>query len=210
MTRQKDQKKLGTWNHDKSGINVDYFIRHTTFYATVLGEELSAPEADVLRAKVMDKLEHWMQMDWHAVMQVQVEDHEGDTYREEPEGDGLYCKIKRFYLSRSPAGNVMEVDWDVDEAHRKAKMKRRGSEGYRGRDDGLQLARLPLGAPYKLSEGNWLLDYSEETWRACEEIIKALGKMKKQLRDLVKTRAGIAKLAAGGSKYLMLGDGKAK
>lgn len=200
-------KKLGSWTHDKSGITVDYFINGTRFECTVLEEKLDAPEAAVLRHKAMDKLEHWMTMEWFPIMEVEVSDDGQHSYSDEPEGDAISIKVKRYWLSRSPAGRVVRCDWDVDEEHRKAQMA-----SYGGSD--LQLTRLPLKAPFRGS-GRYgrtdgvMIDYTEELWDTVQRMIKALSQMRSELAKLFKNKDGIAKLQAGGSRFL-LGEGKKK
>lgn len=205
-------KKLGSWTHEKSGITVDYFINGTRFECTVLEQKLNAPEAAVLRHQVMDRLEHWMSMEWFPIINVEVSDEGagGANYRDEPTGDGLSIKVRRFYLSRSPAGQVMQCGWDVDEEHRKAKMST-----YGGSD--IALTRLPLKAPFSCSgrgyrsDSGYLMDFTPELWATLVEMIQSLGKMRVQLAKLFKTRDGVAKLQAGRSTLLGAGDsGKAK
>lgn len=199
MTNKIKSKKIGTWHHDKTGIDIDYFLEGTLFKAIVLEETLSAPEASVLRAKVDDKLNHWLTLEWHAVIEIEVEADSG-YYRTRVEGDGLTLKIGRYYLSRSPAGDIKRVGWDVDESHRKAKM---GNYD----DRSLKLTRLPLGAPFQIErENHWLIDYDENAWNALESIIRGIGQLRRNISDLVKSKDGVKKLVSAGAKVLMLSD----
>ncbi len=196
------KKKLGSWTHEASGITIDYFIEGTRFVCVCLEETVSAPEASVLRAQVFDRIEHWMTMEWFPVIEIEVDDNNCSSYRDEPEGDAVSVKAKRFYISRSPAGRVKRVEWDVEEVHRKAKMR-----DYGGSE--LQLTRLPLKCPLVQGRGDGtLIDYNEEAWEALQQIIKAIGQIREQVGKMIKTKAGIEKLSAAGTRVLMLGTGK--
>lgn len=204
----KDSKrKLGEWTHEKSGITVPYFLSGTRFVCTVLEVQLDAPEAAVLRDKVMDRLEHWMTMEWFPVIHVECNGDGRSSYREEPEGEEIALKVRRFYLSRSPAGRVMSVEWECDESHRKAKMRSFNNAE-------MELTRLPLKAPFPLSKRreqghiSVLIDYDEAVWESLARIIEGVAKLRIAISELVKDKHGIAKLVSGGEKLLMLGSGK--
>jgi hypothetical protein len=200
-------KRVGEWAHPTSGIVTEYFLEDTKFVCVVLEERLSAPEASVLRAKVEDKLDHWLTMEWFPVMEIEVEDKSPGSYRDEPKGDGLAIGVRRYFLSRSPAGKVYQCDWDVDEIHRKAKMTGYGN-GYNryGNNDTMALTRLPLAAPLKLGEEKTMIDYTEEAWAGCQEIIKGLGIMRARLSKLIRSREGLRRLTSGGAKLLTEGN----
>jgi hypothetical protein len=200
-------RKLGQWEHEKSGIVIEYFIEHTTFKCTVLEEKLEAPDATVLQHKAFDKIEHWMNMTWHPVIDVTCAEGERRySYRDEPEGESsasVKIEANRFWLSRSPAGRMVMVEWDVEEEHRKAKL-----EKYGGTD--IQLTRLPLKAPFKFKEdsdhkngGRWLIDYDESIWSAIEQMIEAINSMRKNLVAMFKTKEGVTQLQSAGARLLL-------
>jgi hypothetical protein len=167
----KNLRKLGQWEHEKSGMIVEYFIEHTTFKCTVLEEKLEAPDVNVLKHQAFDRLEHWMKMEWFPVIDVTCAEESSrsryyDNDEREDEGQAsITIKATRFWLSRSPAGRVVQCDYDVEPEHRKAKL-----EKYGGTD--IQLTRLPLAAPFKFkgedaeckNGGRWLMDYDEHVW----------------------------------------------
>lgn len=200
---EKKAKRVGTWDHSNSGIVVEYFLEGTKFVCVVLEEKLSAPEASVLKDKAMDRLEHWIKMEWHPVMVIEVEDKSPGGYRDEPQGDGLAIGVKRFYLSRSPAGRVYECDWDVDEIHRKAKMTVYSCGRYDRNE--MTLTKLPLCAPYKINDDRTMIDYSDEVWAAVQGLIVGLGEMRVKLGKLIRSRDGFSLLVQGGTKLLSAG-----
>jgi len=186
------QKKVGTIEHAKANISVDFFLRGTQFVATVLEKEFTAPDASVLRHKVNEHIEHWLNLNWHPVIEVDVS---GSRYSGDSDNE-VKIDFKRYYLSVGPAGGLATVDWDVDESHRKAKCE------WSRRDDWRKLVKWPLEAPLEVGD-EWLLPYSEETWSALENISDGIGKLKKAIRALISTRAGVAKLQSTGGKLLL-------
>jgi hypothetical protein len=201
-------RKVGMISHEKSGIEIEYFINGTQFECTVLEEKLTASEASVLRHMVVDKLEHWMNLEWFPIMEITCEEKKYDSYRNEgPDIEaGIQLGARRYWLSRSPAGNVVRVDWDVDEEHRKAKMENFGQKD-------LKLTRLPLKAPFQRNSSRWssgsqewMIDYTKEKWDTVTRMIEAIQQMHSQMAKLFKSREGIAKLESVGLK--LLGPGK--
>ena len=205
----KNLRKLGQWEHEKSGMVVEYFIEHTTFRCTVLEEKLEAPDVNVLKHKAFDRLEHWMKMEWFAVIDVTCAEEASrsryyDSDEREDEGQAsITIKATRFWLSRSPAGRVVQCEYDVEPEHRKAKL-----EKYGGTD--IQLTRLPLGAPFKFkgedseckNGGRWLIDYDETIWETIQQMITAIKGMRRNLVGMFKSKDGIVQLQAAGAKLL--------
>lgn len=196
-------RKVDTFIHEKSGIEVDCFANGTIFECTVLEERMTSPEASMLRHKVFDKLEHWMQMEWHPIIEVSCMGPSSGRWSEPTEGKaGITLSIERYWLSRSPAGRVMKVDWETDEEHRKAKMRKMDQSD-------LQLTKLPLKAPFRKSdryENEWLLNYDESLWATLEKMLFSIQEMQTGLARLFKSREGILKLQSTGVK--LLGAGK--
>jgi hypothetical protein len=188
-------KKVGTVIHAKSGITVDFFLRGTAFFAVVLEKELTAPDASVLRHKIETRIEHWLKLEWHPVIEVET----GGGYRSDE--DTVQMSFKRYYLSIGPAGSIATVDWDVDEAHRKAK----ANWNSRDRDEWKRLVKWPLEAPIKTGSDQWTMAYSEETWHALEEIQNGIKSLRKAIIDLVSIRKGVEKLTQGGGRLLLKG-----
>lgn len=205
-----NKRKVDTFVHEKSGIEIECFAEGTRFMCTVLEEEMSEGDASVLRHRVFDKLEHWMKMEWHGIIEVSCEKDEKNYYYRDDRPDlegSIKLTAKRYYLSRSPAGRVVKCDWETDEEHRKAKLEKFG-----GAD--LQLTRLPLKAPFNTTTSRrddpvWLLNYDESLWATIEGMIESLHQMRERLNRMFKTKDGILQLQGAGQK-LLLGPGKAK
>lgn len=187
---------------------VEYFIEHTTFKCTVLEERIEAPDVKILQHKAFDRLEHWMKMEWFAVIDVTCAEDigryfsSGDAQEDEDEAQ-ITIKARRFWLSRSPAGRVVQCEYDVEPEHRKAKL-----EKYGGTD--IQLTRLPLGAPFKFkgedaeckNGGRWLIDYDDTIWETIQQMIEAIKNMRRNLIGMFKSKDGIVRLQAAGAKLL--------
>ncbi len=185
-------KKIGEVVHNKSGITIEYFLDGTQFVATVFEAQLSAPDASILRHKIHDRIEHWMTLEWHPVIEVEF----GSRYRD----DELKLKYDRYYLSKGPAGAIVKVEWEVDESHRKAKANWLSED--RGSTRELKLTTFPLTAPLVWGDGH-LLPYSDNVWDSLVSIEGAIETLKKKLKDLITTKSGIAKLEKGGSGLLL-------
>jgi hypothetical protein len=173
-------KKVDDIVHHKSGITVPFFLDKTTFYCDCLEKRFSAPDASVLEAQVLDYIEHWMNLDWHPVINVECSDSDGWGSSKKT---GVWLEVKRVYLSRSPVGLVLECPWDVDPEHRKA-----SCHGVSERS--LKLTRLPLVAPLKIGRTNTWMDYTEEKWNALQSIAKGIDQLSAMLVKLITTRDG--------------------
>lgn len=185
-------KKVETFTHFKTGYEIDIFLDGTQFIAETNGEKFKANNAAEVRKQVDDFLDHWLTMAWHPVIEVEIERSHGG-YRDEIDKHSVEVGTSRYYVSRSPAGKVWWVDWDVDEKHRKAKMSP-WANGY-SRDDRIaKTICIPLGAPLKLEEGKMMIDYDDNLWDNLEGIKKMIGQLSKKLTDLCGTREGIKKL----------------
>lgn len=203
-----NKRKVDTFIHEKSGIEIDCFAEGTRFTCMVLEEEMTDSDASVLRHRVFDKLEHWMTMTWYGIIEVSCEKEERNYYRDEtPELEGtIKLTAKRYYLSRSPAGRVVKCDWETDEEHRKAKLEKFG-----GAD--LQLTRLPLKAPFNTTTTRrddpvWLLNYDDQLWATIEGMIEAIHQMRERLNKMFKTKDGVLLLQSAGMKLLAAPGGK--
>lgn len=178
-------KKVGDIEHPKSGISVPFYLDGTKFTCTCLERIFSAPDANTLRAQVLDHIEHWMVLDWHPVIFVEYADSDGWGGSKKT---GLWIDFKRVFLSRSPAGKVLSCPWEVEEAHRKAVC------GPVLNAKELTLASLPLGAPLMASRGQVWIDYSEDRWRSLERIKEGIGKLSEMISTLISTSKGNAVL----------------
>lgn len=202
MTKQKGDRKVRTWSHPRSGLSADIYLRETRFVALFLEKTFEAPDVRMLEKKMSDYAEHWIQMEWYPVIEVEIDD-DRHSYRGEITKEGLAFGFKRFYLSQSPVGEIFSVGWDVETAHRKASMESWGG-GYRHHDNystKIKLIGLPLGAPLKKDAG-WLLDYNETLWLGFVGIRDGLMQLRKRLREMVGTREGLKQLMKGGKLLL--------
>lgn len=178
-------KKAGEIEHARSGITVPVFLDKMTFHCTCLEQRFTAPDAKILEASVKDFIDHWLTLDWHPMILVESATNDGWGNSKKV---GLWLTCKRVYLSRSPAGQMLEVGWDVEEMHRKALC----GPMHSGRE--LRLSTLPLGAPLKVGPSTTWMDYSETKWIALRTIIDGIEKLAEHLSELVTTREGNAKL----------------
>lgn len=192
--------------HEKSGVSVDYYLTGTKFTARVLERDLEAPEAAVLKAKAMDRLEHWVTLEWHPIIHASVKNADRWSHRNDPNGDGIEVRARRFYISRTPGGEIWEVDWDIEEVHRKASM----SPG-----KNVQLLRnstFPLSVPLPLTSQDssdsrgiqeTLLAYNEDVWASLQSLIEGIGKLRLVLSNLIRTKEGFAKMTHTGHNLLL-------
>jgi hypothetical protein len=187
------QRKIGTISHAESGIEVDYFLRGTRFVARVLEEEVSAPEAAILTREVRDRLDHWLKMDWYPIIETEIE----TRWQERKESANVEIKIRRYWLSRSPAGLLRTCEWEVDEVHRKAKMNR--FESCRE----LNLTKLPLGVPLTLRSGKTMIDYDDQLWRNLLGIVASIRAIRERLQTLLTSKAGIAQIGRAKGALLL-------
>jgi len=195
MTPKNKLKKVGEVNHPKSGIIIPYYLDGTQFVATVFETQMKAPDASILVEKIRERIEHWITLEWHPVIEVKV----SNGYS----GDNLSLEFERYYLSKGPAGSVLECSWEVDEVHRKAKakwMEERECHEFR-------LTDLPLRAPLTMRGGH-ILPYSEQVWETLNKLQANIEHLKKQINDLITTKAGILKLERASESVLLLGSGK--
>jgi len=204
--KQKGDRKVQTWTHPRSGLSADIFLRGTSFVALFLEEMFEAPDVAMLRKKLSDKAEHWIEMKWYPMLQVEIQ-AETHRYRGDLPKEGVEFGYKRFFLSQSPTGEIFSVDWDVDPEHRKAQMESWGG-GYRNYESyarKIKLAGLPLNAPLKKSDDEWLMDYSEELWQGFRQINKGIHDLRRRLREIVGTKQGLQQLlkARDGSQLLL-------
>lgn len=194
--------------HEKSGCETIIYLSGTDFVALLLEEWHSAPDIGTLRKKLRDRAEVHVSMKWFPVMEVTIEESgRSYTYRNgAAEGEAVSFKSERYYLGTSNAGELFKVEWEVDESHRKAQMQSLGG-GYERRGSStnkqLKLVALPLTAPLKQSDGNYLIAYDESVWEKGEQIIEGINALRQQIKTLFQTKAGIAKLLSGGGIMLM-------
>lgn len=205
MVRQKGDKKVQTWTHSRSGLSADIFLRGTSFRALFLEKMFDAPDVSILRKQLSDYAEHWIKMEWHPIIEIEM--GEPSNYRSEIQREGIEFGCKRYYLSVSPAGEVFEVGWDVAVSHRKAKMNSLGGSSYSRRGRGfnaeIRLAGLPLGAPMKNGD-NWMMDHDETLWAAFQQITEGIYALRKKLKQLVGTNEGIKQLKDGANARQLL------
>ena len=192
----KGQKKLGTIKHEKSGIEVDYYLEGVHFIATVFEEKLREPNASILRNRVLERIDCWLSFEWMPIIKIEIGD--GGYFRSRSD-DGISFEHERFYIAKGPAGTIVKVDWDVDEEHRKAKCTW-------GSDSILKLTQFPFTAPLETRDG-WLVPYTPEAWQAIADIKKGIKTLKRRLEEILTTREGIKKLIAGGAR-LLITEGK--
>ena len=212
MIKKGGDKKVEEWTHSRSGLQTTIYLRFTEFVATILQREFKAPNIAILRSQMADYCEHWITMKWYGIIEIEVDSHR-DSYRNTPQGAKLEFACKRFWVSKSPAGEFFRCQWDVDPDHRKAKMENYGvSVGYGrryGKDhDMLKIVGLPLKAPLELDRGNYLLDYTEELWTRFQGLITGIEAMQKTITSLVSSRAGIEQLLAGTGAQILLTQGE--
>ncbi len=202
--RMKGDRKVETYKHPRSGLSADIYLRGTKFIALFLEEMFDAPDVALLRKKLSDKAEHWIEMQWYPVIEIEI-DEDQHSYRGELPKEGIEFGCKRFLLSQSPVGEVLAVDWDVDPEHRKAQMESWGG-GYHNSDYGrkIRLTGLPLKAPLKKNDNEWLMDYNEDLWRGFNEITKGIYQLKKRLREIVGTKQGLQQLINTDGRQLLL------
>lgn len=179
-------KKVIDIEHPKSGVVVTCYLDKTRFTCTVLERTFVASDVSVLKTQVLDFLDHWLTLEWFPVIRVEHSSSDGWGGGKKT---GLWLTTERMFLSRSPAGKVLRVGWDVDPAHRKALC---GSS-----DSAFNLASLPLGAPFKLGPSVTWMDYTESTWNSLQAIRDGIDRASAKLSDLVSTREGNMQLEAG-------------
>lgn len=217
MIKKTGDKKVEEWTHVRSGLETVIYLRGTDFAATILSRAFEAPNIAILRSQMADYCEHWITMEWFGLIEIDL-DNDNHSFRNDPEGATITFKHKRFWVSKSPAGEFFSCPWEVDEEHRKAKMEKYGvSGGYHRRyhhdntrHDMLTIIGLPLGAPLEKERGTYLLDYTEELWQRFEGLVAGIEAMQRTIKDLVSTRKGLAQLLTGGGDKLLLKGGKRK
>lgn len=189
-------KKVGEITHIRSGIAVSFFLDKTNFVCSWSERHFSAPDAKTLEARVLDAIEHSLQLEWYPVICVDaaVNDGWGSSKK-----TGLWLTMERMYLSRSPTGMVLRCAWDIEPAHRKAVC---GSMSERE----LRLASLPLGAPLKIGLAKTWMDYTEAKWQNLMEIQAGIDRISETLRQLLTTSAGNAQLES--PEFLLPGAGE--
>lgn len=208
MIKKGGDKKVEEWTHDRSGLQATVYLRFTEFVATILGREFKAPNIAILRSQMADYCEHWITMEWFGIIELNV-DSDRHSYRDDPEGAKLEFACKRFWVSKSPAGEFFRCEWDVDKDHRKAKMERYGVSGSYGRrynedrHNMLKIVGLPLKAPLEIEGGNYLLDYTEDLWTRFQGLITGIEAMQKMINSLVSSRAGIEQLLSGNAQLTL-------
>jgi hypothetical protein len=204
--KEKGDRKVDTWYHQKSGMSCDICIRGVTFYAHFLEHLFQAPDATILKRELTDYAEHWLDMVWHGVIEIDIDKENYSGYSRD-NGEKVSLDLDRYYLSISPAGKSFKVSWDTDEDYRKADMEaytdlyRGGGYGNDDKGDKLIIIGLPLKAPVKLKNGNYLLPYEEATWIALKEIESGIVNMRKKLKELVSTKAGVRQLLEAGAGF---------
>lgn len=203
-------KKVEDWKHEKSGCETIIYLSGTDFVANLLAEWFSAPDIGTLRKKLRARAEVHYSMEWFPVMEVTIEESgRSHSYRDSgAEGEAVSFKSERYWLGMSNAGEIFRCDWEVDESHRKAQMETIGG-GYSRRGSGketkaLKLVKLPLTAPLKQSDGNYVIAYDEAVWDKGEQIIEGIHALRQQIKTLFQTKAGIEKLLTGGGDGLLL------
>lgn len=209
IKQTKSDKKVEVWTHERAGLETTVYLSGTQFYANLLERDFRAPDIALLRKQLRDYAEVQISLEWYPILEVSTEAERG--YRS-TEGVSITFKFERYFLGRSNGGEVFQVDWETDPEHRKAKMSSI-SDGRYGRhsshDRELKLTKLPLGAPFKKQAGEYLIDYDEDLWEACERIEKGIEAINGQILALFATKQGLAMLLSGvGSNALLLGDAK--
>lgn len=203
MIKSKGDKKVQNWEHLRSGLGCGIYLRGTKFAATFLEKEFEAPDINIIQNQLRDYAEHWITMEWFPVIEIEIEAGEG-RYRSDPVGETVSLNCKRFYLSLSPAGEIFEVEWDVDADHRKAKMTNYGRYSSE-----LKLTGLPLRAPLKTGRGEkYLMDYTNDLWDKFEQIARGILALRETLHKLVSTKQGISQLLKRSGEKLLLGTSK--
>lgn len=209
MIKQHGDKKVQDWTHPRSGLETCIYLRGTQFVATLLEEEFRAPDVAMLRKKLSDKAEHWIEMDWYPIIEVRIGEA-GRHYRDDGEGESIEFSRSRFFISQSPAGEIFKCEWEVAPSHRKARM-----DSYGNAKD-IKLIGLPLDAPLKIEArysdgGKYLIDYNEALWVEFDRITENIFRLKKRLKEIVSTNQGLTfLLESAGSDVLQLQDAKTK
>lgn len=195
-------KKVDEFTHHLSGETVEIRLEGTTFAATVCGERITSPVAAEVKSKARDLLDHWVEMKWFPVIELEVD--EPSTYGGNRSAT-IKMEFKRFHVSRTNLGTLYEVEWECDEVHRRSQM-RTIRTGHHGEKITAGL-KLPLAAPLHWNGEKVWVDYSEELWASLNGIAEGIHQMRLLLSDLMKTRKGLAKLAGAGSGVLLLEGG---
>lgn len=204
MIKNKGDKKVETWEHARSGLTTDIYLRGCRFVAVLLETPFDAPDINIIRHEMADYAEHWITMKWHPIIEVEAGGSSG--YRSS--GEGVKINYTRFYISQSPAGHFFKVSWEVDEDHRKAEMSSfRTGRGRYGDDrtEKLNLVKLPLTAPLQQdSDEKYWIAYSEAIWVRLKGIDEGIQRLRKAITELISTRKGVELLIAGAGAQLML------
>lgn len=219
MPKEKGDRKVETWKH-RSGMEADIYLRGTRFVALFLERDYSAPEVATLRRALQDAAEHWMQLEWFGVIEIEVEDADGAKVRRDYDdvcGAELEFKRNRYWITQSPAGRVYRCAWEVAEAHRKAHLEPLSDEGEGGgyhsrRSHSLvktvKLCGLPLRSPIKTTNGNFLLDYDPVLWDNLTGIIRSISLLRANLYEMTRSKKGIEALRNGNpGQFLLTGGG---
>lgn len=204
MIKSKGDRKVETWEHQRSGVTCDIYLRGTKFVAVLLEKEFDAPDIAILRHQLRDYAEHWLSMKWFPLIKI---DTGADRYNSQ--GDqraDLKITIERFLVSASPAGQWFSVGWAVDPAHRKSEMSDYSENRYGrgGMGSRLNIIGLPLKAPLKTSDDTYLMDYTEELWDKLFAIVQGVHALRKKISDLVSSKKGLESLLLGGGEQLLL------
>lgn len=190
----KTTRKIGVITHALSGITVDYYIDGTIFRAEIFDRKFSSGSASILEEEVRDFLEHWVNLEWHGVIEVELDDCSGGSWRSTGDPKGVSLKFSRHYVSRSPAGRIVTCDWDVEPEHRKAHARRES-------DTITNQTSFPLTAPLKLNDKVWIA-YDDQIYESLEFFRKALADIHGKIHKLISTKAGNKALTTGGQKLL--------
>ncbi len=174
-------KKVGEITHERSGIIGMIYLDKLKFRCEVHGVKFEAEDATTLRTKVLDYLEHWMQLDWHPVICVELSDGDGWQNKRKT---GLWVATTRMYLSRSPAGDYMKVDWEVAPDHRKALCGRAHASSV------FQRVTLPFRVPFRESPQLVWMDYTEAKWNSLQALQRGIVDLVDKLNDLISTEQG--------------------
>jgi hypothetical protein len=197
VIKQKGDKSVEEWEHHRSGFSTQIYLRGTRFVATLLEREFEAPDISIIRKQLGDYAHHWLTMEWFPIIEIEVDG--GGRYKSDDAKEQIEFKRERYQLSRSPAGEVFKVDWEItDPNHQKAQMQRQGTDRYDSWSDRLKIAGIPLGRPFKVSDDRYILDYTDDLWQQCENIAKAIFDLRKQLRAMISTNEGIQKFLSIG------------
>lgn len=202
-------------------MEADIYLRGTRFVAMFLERDYSSPEVATLRRALRDAAEHWMQLEWFGVIEIEVESENGVRVRRDYDdvcGAELEFKRNRYWITQSPAGRVYRCAWEIAEEHRKAHLEAlsdnddAGNRRYYGRDSHslvktVKLCGLPLRSPIKTGDGNFLLDYDPVLWDNLTGIIRNISLLRANLYEMTRSKKGIEALRKGNPGQFLLTGG---